>query len=80
MYIYNWETSLVVQWLRLCASNAAGADWIPGGELRSHMPCHGAYVYIYKYTWNQYFCNILQFNKQEGKPLGIEWIIFHECW
>ena len=26
------STSLVVQWLRLCASNAEGAGLIPGGE------------------------------------------------
>ena len=35
-------TSLAVQWLRLCASNAGGV-WVQSlaGELRSHMP-HGA--------------------------------------
>ena len=32
------RTSLVVPWLRLQASNTGGAGWIPGGELRSHMP------------------------------------------
>ena len=31
-------TSLVVQWLRLQASNAGSTDSIPYWELRSHMP------------------------------------------
>ena len=31
-------TSLVVQWLRLCAPNAAGPGSIPGQGTRSHMP------------------------------------------
>ena len=31
-------TSLVVQWLRLCAPNAWGPDLIPGQGTRSHMP------------------------------------------
>ena len=30
-------TSLVVQWLRLCASNAGDMSSIPGWELRYHM-------------------------------------------
>ena len=32
-------TSLVVEWLRLRVSNAGGMGLIPGGELRSPMPC-----------------------------------------
>ena len=40
------RTSLVIQWLRLCASTAGGTDWIPEGSLvrglRSHVPCSGA--------------------------------------
>ena len=32
-------TSLVVQWLRLCASNAGDMSCILVGELRSYMPC-----------------------------------------
>ena len=31
------ETSLAVQWLKLCASNAGGPDSIPGQGTRSHM-------------------------------------------
>ena len=31
------ETFLVVQWLRLCTSNAGGASSILGRELRTHM-------------------------------------------
>ena len=31
-------TSLMVQWLRLCAPNAGGPDLIPGQGMRSHMP------------------------------------------
>ena len=31
-------TSLVVQWLRLCAPNAWGPDLIPGQGTRSHLP------------------------------------------
>jgi len=36
------RTSLAVQWLRLCASNARGRDLIPVGKLTSHMPCGSA--------------------------------------
>ena len=32
------ETSLGVQWLRLCAPHAPGSDLIPGQGTRSHMP------------------------------------------
>ena len=31
------RTSLAVQWLRLCASNAKGSNWSLVGELRCHM-------------------------------------------
>ena len=31
--------SLVVQWIRLHASTASGADSIPGGRVKSHMLC-----------------------------------------
>ncbi|TEA33197.1 hypothetical protein DBR06_SOUSAS8010046, partial [Sousa chinensis] len=31
-------TSLVVQWLRLCAPNARGPGSIPGQGTRTHMP------------------------------------------
>ena len=31
-------TSLVVQWLRLCAPNAGGLGLSPGQGTRSHMP------------------------------------------
>ena len=31
-------TSLLVQWLRLCAPNAGGLGLIPGQGPRSHMP------------------------------------------
>ena len=31
-------TSLVVQWLRLCALHAGGPGLIPGQGTRSHMP------------------------------------------
>ena len=31
-------TSLVVQWLRLCAPNAGDLGWIPDQGTRSHMP------------------------------------------
>ena len=31
------RTSLVVQWLRLCALNAGGLGLIPGQGTRSHM-------------------------------------------
>ena len=31
------ETSLGVQWLRLCAPHAPGSDLIPGQGTRSHM-------------------------------------------
>ena len=33
----KWETSLVVQWLRLYAPNAGGQGSIPGQGTRSHM-------------------------------------------
>ena len=33
-----WGTSLVVQWLKLRASNAAGRGSIPAQGIRSHMP------------------------------------------
>ena len=33
----QFRTSLVVQWLRLCAPNAGGLGSIPGQENRSHM-------------------------------------------
>ena len=36
--IYNLGTSLVVQWLRLCAPNAGGPGSIPGQGTRAHMP------------------------------------------
>ena len=36
---WSWGTSLVVQQLRLCASNEQGVGLTPGGELRSHMWC-----------------------------------------
>ena len=31
-------TSLVVQWLKLCAPNAAGPGSIPGRGTKSHLP------------------------------------------
>ena len=31
-------TSLVVQWLRLCAPSAGGLGLIPGQGIRAHMP------------------------------------------
>ena len=31
-------TSLMGQWLRLCAPNAGGLDSIPGQGIRSHIP------------------------------------------
>ena len=34
----TWGPSLVVQWLRLSATNAGGLGLIPGQETRSHMP------------------------------------------
>ena len=34
---YRGGTSLVVQWLRLCAPNAGGPGLIPGQGTRSHM-------------------------------------------
>ena len=34
----NPKTSLVVQWLRLCAPNAGGPGLIPGQGTRPHMP------------------------------------------
>jgi len=33
----NWETSLVVQWLRLCALNVGSLDLVPGQGTRSYM-------------------------------------------
>ena len=36
--ILVWETSLVVQWLRLHAPNAGDPGLIPGQGTRSHMP------------------------------------------
>ena len=35
---YGWGTSLVVQWLRLCAPNAGGPGLIPGQGTISHIP------------------------------------------
>ena len=35
--IYRAGTSLVAQWLRLCAPNAGGPGLIPGPGTRSHM-------------------------------------------
>ena len=32
-----WATSLVIQWLRLCASNARAMGLIPGQELIYHI-------------------------------------------
>ena len=40
--IVKMETSLAVQWLRLCITNARGTSSIPGGELRSYMLCCAA--------------------------------------
>ena len=37
IYISDIGTSLVVQWLRLCAPNAGDPGSIPGWETRSHM-------------------------------------------
>ena len=34
----SWETSLAVQWLRLCAPNAGGQGATPGQGTISHMP------------------------------------------
>lgn len=34
----SWGTSLMVQWLRLCAPNAGGLGSIPGEGIRSHTP------------------------------------------
>ena len=39
--IYNLGTSLVVQWLRLCAPNAGS---IPGQVTRADMPQLGVYM------------------------------------
>ena len=36
------RTSLVIQWLRLCTSNAVGMGLIPDQELRSHLLCSTA--------------------------------------
>ena len=36
-FLITEETSLVVQWLRLCAPNAGGPGSIPGQGTRSHM-------------------------------------------
>ena len=36
--MYPWETSLVVQWLRLCTPNAGGLGLIPGQGTRPYMP------------------------------------------
>ena len=33
----NWETSLVVQWLRLCALNVGSLELVPGQGTRSYM-------------------------------------------
>ena len=35
---YNMGTSLVIQWLRLCAPDAGGLGLIPGQGTRSHIP------------------------------------------
>ena len=48
----------MVQWLRFCASNAAGMDSIPGWGTKIHTPCgvakkkklHWLYEYIYHRT------------------------------
>ena len=37
MYMQQGGTSLVVQWLRLCAPNAWGLGLIPGQGTRPHM-------------------------------------------
>ena len=46
------RTSLVVQWLKLCASDAGGPCSIPGQETRSHVPQlrHGVAKYVFKCT------------------------------
>ena len=36
--MYPWETSLVVQWLRLCTPNAGGLGLIPGQDSRPYRP------------------------------------------
>ena len=36
-FLESVGTSLVVQWLRLCAPNAGGLGLIPGQRTRSHM-------------------------------------------
>ena len=36
--VYPRETSLVVQWLRLCTPSAGGPGLISGQGTRSHMP------------------------------------------
>ena len=35
---HNYQTSLVVQWLRLHPPKAGGPGSIPGQKTRSHMP------------------------------------------
>ena len=39
IFKFRIGTSLALQRLRLCASNAVGVGSIAGGELGSHMPC-----------------------------------------
>ena len=44
VHMVFYGTSLVVQWLRLQASNAGNPGSIPGQETRSHMPQLGVCV------------------------------------
>ena len=41
------RTSLTIQWLRLCASNAEGEGSSPDWKLRSHMPHSVAKNFFY---------------------------------
>ena len=48
-------TSLVAQWLRLCASNAGGPGSIPGQGTRSHM--HAAIKNLHATTKEAFLLN-----------------------
>ena len=51
-FTLRWKgqgTSLVVQWLRLCAPSARGPGSIPGQGTRSHIPQLRVHCQINKY-------------------------------
>ena len=72
-----WEISLVVQWLRICASTAGVTGLIPAGELRSHRPHCATKKKPNSWVYLSYTCPLLVFPClfcfSPPPPPGIHW-------